>query len=56
MIDNNFTNPGFLTFLQASQKGLKINKGSKGSQVIFWKTDQVSEVNVKRKKLNQEDG
>ncbi|NCQ19354.1 MAG: DUF1738 domain-containing protein [Ignavibacteria bacterium] len=51
MIDNNFTNPGFLTFLQASQKGLKINKGSKGSQVIFWKTDQVSEVNVNTEEI-----
>ena len=47
MINNNFTNPGFLTFLQASQKGLKINAGSKGQEIIFWKTEPRTDIDPK---------
>ena len=53
MIDDNFTNPGFLTFLQASKKGLKILKGSKGREIIFWKTDKVSDINPKTEVLEE---
>lgn len=47
MIDKNFTIPGFLTFLQASQKGLKITAGSKGHEIIFWKTEPKTDIDPK---------
>jgi len=53
MIDDNFTNPGFLTFLQASKKGLKILKGSKGREIIFWKTDKVTDINPKTEAVEE---
>lgn len=47
MIENNFTNGAFLTFLQASQKGLKITAASKGKQICFWKPEKITDINMK---------
>lgn len=55
MIDENFTNPGFLTFLQASKKGLKITAGSKGKEIIFWKADKVTRFNETTNELKTDD-
>lgn len=43
LINNEYPSPYYLTFLQCSQKGGKINKGEKGYPIIFW---TIKEINV----------
>lgn len=46
---NNFPSPYYLTYKQTKDRGGFINKGSKGSLVVFWKMIDVEDANQEKR-------